>query len=329
MPWKGERDPYKIWISEIILQQTRVEQGWAYYTRFIATWPTVGQLAKAAQDDVYKAWEGLGYYSRCRHLIEAAQYINNDLNGRFPARYEDILLLKGVGAYTAAAIASFAFDEPRAVVDGNVFRVLARFFGIPTPVDSTEGRKLFTSLANDLIDPQDPAAYNQAIMDFGAVICRPMAPLCEACPLRRACAAYQKGLVTSLPLKRKMVKVRQRYFNYLIVEQGEFVYMHQRLKKDIWQNLFEFILVETTGQPQEKDILPTSALEALFSGLPFEVTKISENFLQKLTHQTISGRFYHITLENSQKRLKKYRRVSKKEVSRMALPKFINSYLQD
>ena len=218
MPWKGERDPYKIWVSEIILQQTRVQQGLAYYNRFISAWPDVKSLARAKEQDVYKLWEGLGYYSRCTNLIASAKYICDELNGMFPETHEEILSLKGIGDYTAAAIASFAFNQPYAVVDGNVFRVLARFFGIKTPVDSTAGKKLFRSLANSLIDKKEPAEYNQAIMDFGAVVCKPVLPLCQECPLQKKCIACQKNFVSILPIKEKGIKIRQRFFNYLVVQ---------------------------------------------------------------------------------------------------------------
>jgi A/G-specific adenine glycosylase len=190
MPWKGEKDPYKIWLSEIILQQTRVEQGLGYYNRFIAEFPTIHDLAKAPETKVFKLWEGLGYYTRCKNIIITARYISSELKGKFPVTYNDILKLKGVGPYTAAAIASFAFNLPHAVVDGNVFRVLARYFGIDTPIDSITGKKNFTVLANELIDKKIPGKYNQALMDFGAVLCKPQQPLCDTCPLKPNCSAY-------------------------------------------------------------------------------------------------------------------------------------------
>src|SRR6185437_15766843 len=218
MPWKGEKDPYKIWISEIILQQTRVQQGLTYYNRFIEAWPNIKSLAEANEQKVYKLWEGLGYYSRCRNLMASARYINDELGGRFPDTYEDILSLKGIGDYTASAIASFAFNQPYAVVDGNVFRVLARFFRIHAPIDSTEGKKIFRSLANMLLDKSNPAEYNQAIMDFGAIVCKPLLPSCSECPLQKKCVASQKNLVGLLPIKAKGIKTRQRFFNYLVVE---------------------------------------------------------------------------------------------------------------
>ena len=329
MPWKGEKDPYKIWISEIILQQTRVQQGLAYYNRFIKAWPNVKSLAKVKEQKVYKLWEGLGYYNRCRNLIASAKYINDELGGRFPEKYEDILSLKGIGDYTAAAIASFAFNQPYAVVDGNVFRVLARFFGIQTPVETTEGKKLFKELANELIDKKNPAEYNQAIMDFDAVICKPVLPLCYECPLQKKCVAYQKKLVSILPVKEKNIKKRQRFFNYLLVEQGNKIYIHQRTEKDIWQNLYEFILVETESLVPEKEFLKCSSITTLFHNNNFKINKISKTFSQKLTHQTISGRFFHINIKNPIIPLKKYKTVSKNDLKKLAFPKFITSYLQD
>lgn len=329
MPWKGEKDPYKIWISEIILQQTRVQQGLAYYNRFIKTWPTVKSLANAPEQKVYKLWEGLGYYSRCRNLIASAKYIHNELGGRFPEKHENILLLKGVGEYTAAAIVSFAFNQPYAVVDGNVLRVLARFFGIKIPVDTTEGKKLFKKLANELIDKENPAEYNQAIMDFGAVICKPLLPLCNECPFQKLCIAYQKKLVNTLPAKEKSIKTRQRFFNYLIIEHGNKIYINQRTEKDIWQNLYEFILIETENFISEKELLKCASVASLLNENIFKITQVSKTFSQKLTHQTITGRFFHINIKNQLAPLKKYKSVSKNELKNFAFPKFIASYLQD
>ncbi|HEY5408651.1 MAG TPA: A/G-specific adenine glycosylase [Ginsengibacter sp.] len=329
MPWKGEKDPYKIWISEIILQQTRVQQGLGYYNRFIKEWPDVKSLAKAEEQQVYKLWEGLGYYSRCRNLIASAKYINDELDGRFPEKYEDILSLRGIGDYTAAAIASFAFNQPYAVVDGNVFRVLARFFGIQTPVDSAGGKKLFRSLANNLIDKKEPAEYNQAIMDFGAVVCKPLLPLCSECPLQEKCIAREKDMVGILPVKEKGIKTRQRFFNYLLVESGDKIYINQRTEKDIWQNLYEFILIETDRMMSENEIVNYPSIKKIFRGSNFKIDKISGPFSQKLTHQTITGRFIHITVKNAAEPLKKYTAVSKSELKKLAFPKFITSYLQD
>ena len=206
MPWKGEKDPYKIWLSEVILQQTRVEQGWGYYERFITKYPTIKQLAKAKDEDVFKLWEGLGYYTRCKNVLFTARFITKELKGKFPRTYEEILLLKGVGPYTAAAISSFAFDLPYAVVDGNVFRVLSRVFGIAIATDSTDGKKKFTQLAGTVLDRKEPGAYNQAIMDFGATVCKPFAALCSSCIQQKICIAHQEGKVDQLPFKEKVLQ---------------------------------------------------------------------------------------------------------------------------
>jgi A/G-specific adenine glycosylase len=203
MPWKGEKDPYKIWLSEIILQQTRVAQGWQYYTNFITRYPTIGQLAKAPDQEVFKLWEGLGYYNRCKNLLFTARQIVNEKNSIFPNQYEDLLALKGVGPYTAAAIASFAYNLPYAVVDGNVFRVLSRYFGIDDPIDSAKGKQVFTELAGKVLWKKEAGLYNQAIMDFGATVCKPFAPACSICPLQKYCRAFKEGRVNQLPVKEK------------------------------------------------------------------------------------------------------------------------------
>jgi len=266
MPWKGEKDPYKIWISEIILQQTRVAQGLEYYKRFIHKFPTIQYLAKAPEKQVFKLWEGLGYYSRCKNLISTAKYISKELMGIFPDNYADLIKLKGVGKYTASAIASFAYALPYAVVDGNVFRVLSRYFGIETPIDSNEGKKYFTEIANNLLDNENPGVYNQAIMDFGAVVCKPLLPLCNGCPLQSQCKAYKNNLVKILPIKEKFILRKERWFYYFIIELNNTIYIKKRKKKDIWQNLYEFVIIEknkdTNFSTQKKinDILKESKI---------------------------------------------------------------------
>ena len=329
MPWKGEEDPYKIWISEIILQQTRVQQGLDYYNRFIKTWPNVKKLAGANEQSVYKLWEGLGYYSRCKNLIASAKYISDELDGIFPNKYEEIIKLKGVGPYTAAAIASFAFGQPHAVLDGNVFRVLSRIFGIEIPIDSVEGKKLFAELADELIDKKNSAEYNQAIMDFGAVICKPVQPLCIGCPFQKKCIAYNNELVTILPIKEKNIKKRQRFFNYLLVEKDDKFYVKQRREKDIWHNLFEFALIETDKLIPANEFLKSVELISLLREKNFTCAKVSEVYSQKLTHQTISGRFFHISVNTVPPSFNNYAHVCKKELALLPFPKFITSYLQD
>ena len=328
MPWKGERDPYKIWLSEIILQQTRVEQGLGYYNRFISAFPTVRDLADASETEVFKLWEGLGYYTRCKNLVVTAKFIADVLNGEFPANYNDILALKGIGPYTAAAIGSFAFDLPHAVVDGNVFRVLARYFGIDTPIDTTLGKKLFTSLANDLLDKTQPANYNQALMDFGAVICKPQIPLCNNCVMNSRCMAYLEGNVSLLPIKEKSINKRDRWFYYLVINYNGTIYTRKRGGGDIWENLYEFILNEQPGAVTVKDMAEPWKLFRLAGLSHAELLHISENYKQMLTHQTIRGQFIHIKIKTPLQ-LKGFQPVSKKALCELPFPKFISNYLKD
>ena len=244
LPWRKTSDPYRIWISEIVLQQTRVAQGMDYFRRFMERFPDVTALAEAPEDEVMRCWQGLGYYSRARNLHEAAR----SMNGRFPDTYQGVRALKGVGDYTAAAICSFAYQMPYAVVDGNAYRVLARYWGIDTPIDSTEGKKLFARLAQELLDPRRPALHNQAIMDFGALQCTPQSPACRKCPLADSCQALASGQVDRLPVKRHKTQVTERYFYYIYVRAGACTYLHKRQGADIWQNLYELPLLELSGR---------------------------------------------------------------------------------
>ena len=325
MPWKGEKDPYRIWLSEIILQQTRVEQGLGYYHRFITTFPTVKHLAQAPEIKVFKLWEGLGYYTRCKNLLATAKYINDELQGKFPHKYEDILALKGIGPYTAAAIGSFAFNLPHAVVDGNVFRVLSRYFGISIPIDSTDGKKIFSVLANDLLDGKNPGAYNQAIMDFGAVVCKPKLPLCKSCLLNRHCVAFLQGMVQQLPVKEKAITKRTRWFYYLIIEYNGEVYVRKRGAKDIWENLYEFVLLESREPLLLENFKP---VKEMLGKNQFEVKHISAFYKQLLTHQTIRGQFISLTITQPVA-LEGYKRVGKKALQKLPFPKFISNYLKD
>jgi len=328
MPWKGEKDPYKIWLSEIILQQTRVEQGLAYYNRFITTFPTVHHLAKAPETKVFKLWEGLGYYTRCKNLIATAKYISTDLKGKFPGTYEDILLLKGVGPYTAAAIGSFAFNIPKAVVDGNVFRVLSRYFGVDKPIDSTDGKKLFSLLAASLLDKKKPGIYNQAIMDFGAVICKPQLPLCSECLLKKNCIAFNENRVSVLPVKEKFIKKKSRWFYYLIAEYKGYQYVRMRGPNDIWENLYEFILIEEEGPLEIDKLFLSRKIKTLLGNVKTDVISVSEMYKQQLTHQAIYGQFIRLKLHKPAD-LPGYKMLSKNETGHLPFPKFINQYLQD
>lgn len=328
MPWKGEKDPYKIWLSEIILQQTRVEQGWAYYNRFVSTFANIKKLAKAPEEKVFKLWEGLGYYTRCKNLIATAKFIANEKQGLFPNTYEEILSLKGIGPYTAAAIASFAFNLPHAVVDGNVFRVLSRYFGIETPTDSTIGKKLFTELAEELLDAKQPGIYNQAIMDFGAVICKPQNPLCAQCSLKNKCAALARDKVDLLPVKAGKLTKKLRWFYYFIVEHNGKIYVRKRGPKEIWENLHEFLLFETDRLMSMEEIKTTRFFKDLTNKKKAVVLDVSKIYKQQLTHQTLQGCFIQLKLAQ-EPYLKDYKAVTYKEMKKLAFPRFITGYLAE
>ena len=329
MPWKGEKDPYKVWLSEVILQQTRVEQGLEYYNRFIGRFPDVHKLAKAKDQVIFKLWEGLGYYSRCRNLIAAARYISRELKGKFPSTYEEIMALKGVGPYTASAISSFAFNLPHAVVDGNVFRVLSRVFGITKPIDSTDGKKYFTQLANDLLDKKTPGIYNQAIMDFGAVICKPAAPLCSTCILNTTCFAFLNQKINMLPVKEKRISIKKRWFYYLVIEHENEIAVQQRTGKDIWNQLYEFPMMEMEKETSIKVILQEAEKSGWLPKKKYEMVTISPLFKQQLSHQLIAGQFIRIKLKK--KDILKIGVIWAKtnQLKKFAFPKFINQYFDN
>ena len=327
MPWKAEKDPYKIWLSEIILQQTRVEQGLEYYNRFVKKYPTVKKLAAADETAVFKLWEGLGYYSRCKNLLSTAKFIATELQGKFPVTYEEILKLKGVGPYTAAAIASFAYNLPYAVVDGNVMRVLARYFAISTPIDSTEGKKYFISLANSLLAKNEPAVYNQAIMDFGATVCKPQLPACSTCLLKKECTAFIKNETAKYPVKGNRLIKKDRWFYYVVAAYKGSYYVRKRIQNDIWQNLHEFILIEKEKPVDAKKILAGSAFIKM-GGYNYELTGISKSYKQQLTHQTIHGCFIHIK-PGKKISIEGYKLVKTSKMQNLAFPKIITAYFAD
>jgi len=329
MPWKGEKDPYKIWLSEIILQQTKVEQGLKYYNQFIKEFPTVTHLAKAPRQKIYKLWEGLGYYTRCKNLIETATVISNHYHGKFPSSYDEIKSLKGVGSYTAAAIASFAYNLPYGVVDGNVIRILSRYFGITSPANTSQGKKIYAELAQSLLPKENAAIYNQAIMDFGAVICKPRNPLCNQCVQKKECQAFQNDWVNILPVKEKKIIKKQRWFYYFIIENKNAVYIKQRKEKDIWQNLFEFFLLEKEHPIDKNELLNAKEIQQFLKNTKKTITEISPNFKQQLTHQTIHAQFFLLKVKTASSLLKKnYLLVPKKQLNKYAFPKIIASYLQ-
>ncbi len=295
LPWRKTTDPYRIWISEVILQQTRVVQGLDYFNRFIERFPDVRSLAEANQDEVLKYWQGLGYYSRARNLHAAARDVIDRFGGRFPENYQELLSLKGVGEYTAAAICSLAWKQPYAVVDGNVYRVLSRLFGIEISPDSGKAKRYFAGLAQELLDRKYPDIYNQAIMDFGAIQCLPKAPLCGICPLQDKCKAYDIGAVDRLPVKKEKKTTRPRYFNYLHIRSKGNTVLVQRTAKDIWQNLYEFPMIETS-EAVDFFILQQSDIyrEFLCGAAGIRVKRTVEMPKHILSHQTIYARFYEL-----------------------------------
>lgn len=327
MPWKGEKDPYKIWLSEIILQQTRVEQGLDYYNRFVTVFPDIHKLAEANEQKVYKLWEGLGYYSRCRNLIETAKYISNELNGRFPQEFEEILALKGVGVYTASAIASFAYNLPYAVVDGNVFRVLSRYFGIKTPIDTTAGKKFYAKLAADLLDKKKPGTYNQALMDFGAVVCKPLVPNCKECVFAKSCIAFNNDLTNKLPVKNKKSKVKNRWFTYFVLQHSDNIYINKRIRKDIWKNLYEFLLIESEERQSLKILLNKAETNFLLQKKKYKLDTVSKHFVQLLTHQKIEIQFIKLKLAN-RILIKGLKAVRINDLGRYPFPKTLKEYLK-
>lgn len=325
MPWKGERDPYKIWLSEIILQQTRVEQGLGYYQRFVQTFSNVHALAGAPEQQVFKLWEGLGYYSRCKNLITTANYISKELGGVFPKTYEAILALKGVGPYTAAAIASFAYNLPYAVLDGNVFRVLSRIFCIDMPIDSTEGKKMFSALAQETLDQEKAGEYNQAIMDFGATVCKPV-PECAHCFFNSSCRAFLQGKQDALPVKGKAAPLRERWFHYIILQYNDEIAIRQRTARDIWQNLYDALLIE--GLKKEDKTTLLLQLEKAYGIKPkdYDVISAAANATQKLSHQKIEFSFIHLQLHRK-KDVKDMIWVSEKELHHFPFPKTLLLFL--
>ena len=332
LPWRNTKDPYRIWISEIILQQTRVAQGYDYYLRFMELFPDACALANAPEDEVMKAWQGLGYYSRARNLHEAARTIAG--RGGFPTTYEEVRALKGVGDYTAAAICSFAYDMPCAVVDGNVYRVLSRWMGVDTPIDSTAGKKLFSKLADELLDKHRPALYNQAIMDFGALQCTPSQPDCLSCPLAGSCAALQQGRVNELPVKQHRTKVSNRYFNYIYVRTGGCTWIRKRSGNDIWKNLYEPLLIETEQDMSENEHELLEKLQGVFSkredvfkkdeGVFFRPVKRKVKHV--LSHRIIWANFYELILPDEMEAPEGFLQVPEEEIHKFAVPNLVYQF---
>lgn len=327
LPWRDTNDPYRIWVSEIILQQTRVAQGYDYFVRFMKRFPNVESLALADEDEVMKYWQGLGYYSRARNLHQAAKSIVTA--GEFPNTYEGVRALKGVGDYTAAAICSFAYQMPYAAVDGNVYRIIARLWGIETPIDSTLGKKLFHQLANELLDKQAPGDFNQAMMDFGALQCIPQNPNCDQCPLNDICVAYQKGKIQDLPVKQHRAQTKNRYFNYIYVRAGTYTYLSKRGEKDIWRNLYELPLIETDKDLCEEEFYKLPQLSEMIN---FEEEPVFKCRLRRmkhvLSHRVIYATFYEVTLPENTRSFKHFLRIKENELERYAVPRLVSLFLE-
>lgn len=328
LPWKSEQDPYRIWLSEVILQQTRALQGLPYYLKFTETYPTVTHLADANDNEVFRIWQGLGYYNRCKNMLATARYIARELHGRFPDTYEGLLQLKGIGPYTASAIASFAYRLPNAVIDGNVYRVLSRYFNIADPIDSATGKSLFAALAHKLLYTADSAAYNQAIMDLGATVCTPRKARCGNCPLSERCKALAQGTIELLPVKSKKVTVRTRYFNYALLWQDNKLWIEKRTGNDIWENLHQPYLIETSDEITQTELMHHPEIVTLqLDKHQFETVGKST---QRLTHQLIKATFYKITLPPDwpmPKREGVWMNVA--ELKKTAFPKTVVSFLEN
>jgi A/G-specific adenine glycosylase len=331
LPWRRTKDPYKIWVSEIIFQQTRIEQGTDYYLRFIKRFRNVKELADAREEDVLKLWQGLGYYSRARNMHAAAREIMSRYNGKFPGTYDEILNLKGIGEYTASAIASIAFDFPTPVVDGNVLRFFARYFGYHDPVGSVTLKKDICRKALQLIDNEHPGDFNQAIMEFGALQCKPGKPDCVICPFNKECHAFQTGNVENLPVKSKVQKQRKRYFNYFVFilknKEGDHIYLRKRESDDIWRNLYDFPLVETDGPVSAEKLMQADEWRKIAGGNSFQIRKRSELYRHILSHQIILARFYFIDLPGKPKL--PFLMVSLKDLLKYPVARLIEQFLED
>ncbi len=329
LPWRHTSDPYIVWLSEIIMQQTRVEQGTPYFNRFAEKYPTVADFASAEEGEILKLWQGLGYYSRGRNMHHTAQIVMEEHGGYFPKDYDSLLKLKGIGEYTAAAISSFSSNEARAVVDGNVFRLLARYFGVDIPINSGKGKKVFTELANELIDKSQPGIYNQAVMEFGSLVCKPKNPDCPRCPLQPGCEAYRTGRINELPVKIKTQKVRERYFNYIIVINDKGILMKKRGPNDIWENLYELPLLETETLADPANLIVHENFVKTFGNQVY-IKSTSGPVKHILSHQKLYATFIEIENYSEQFALPNgWKYVKMEDLESLAQPKLIFHFFKN
>lgn len=329
LPWRNTTDPYIIWLSEIIMQQTRVEQGMPYFMRFAGKYPTVEHFASASEDEILKLWQGLGYYSRGRNMHKTAQLVMEEHAGYFPKNYDSLIRLKGVGEYTAAAISSFSSNEAKAVVDGNVFRLLSRYFGINTPINSAQGKKTFTELANELMDKQQAGTFNQAIMEFGSLQCKPKNPECPSCPLQAGCEARRTTRINELPVKIKSQKIRERYFNYFLAIKNGQVLFNKRGPGDIWENMYELPLFETEKPVNAQDLVRSERFVAAF-GKDTVICSVSKPVKHILSHQKLYATF--IGIENFSEQFlydSAWFYVQLDELEKLAQPKLIFKFFEN
>lgn len=327
LPWRHSSDPYIVWISEIILQQTRVVQGMDYFYRFTERFPDVESLASAQEDEVLNYWQGLGYYSRARNLHAAAKDIMERFGGIFPSRYEEVLSLKGIGEYTAAAILSFVWNQCYPVVDGNVFRVLSRLFAVDVPIDTSKGKKVFTVLAHSIMEPQHAGLHNQAMMELGALQCLPRHPDCTTCPLNACCAAYAAGTVSAFPVKSHKTKTRNRYFHYFYILYKGTTWLSRRGGKDIWEGLYEFPLIETEQPMDFAALQETEAFHRLFDGAgDLSLTVDLSDVKHVLSHQVLYAAFYRVEITSESPALREYLRIPLSDIDNYAVPRLIQLY---
>lgn len=329
LPWRSEPVPYYVWLSEIILQQTRVSQGLNYFLHFVERWPKLEDLASASEEEVLKMWQGLGYYSRARNLHRCAIQVSTQYGGAFPADYAKLKQLQGIGDYTAAAIASIAFNLPYAVVDGNVYRVISRLYDIETPINSREGRQCIAQIADELLDHEHPGLHNQAMMEFGALHCIPKNPDCQNCPIQAHCLSYTNHTTEKRPVKQDKTKTRTRYFNYLVLKTDGSTYLHQRGTDDIWAKLYDFPLIESEKAISVDEVIVHPLFHQIVEQNSFTVGKVSRIFTHKLTHQTLIVQFIEIILDKKIPNIetKNIFLTSEKDLGQFPIPRLIDLYL--
>ncbi len=329
LPWRDHPSPYYVWLSEIILQQTRVSQGLDYFNRFVARWPTLEELARADEKEVLKMWQGLGYYSRARNLHRCARQVMEQHGGAFPDQFEQLKKLPGIGDYTAAAIASIAFEKPHAVVDGNVYRVLSRLFDLETPINTIEGTKLFAEAAKNLLEKNHPGRHNQAVMEFGALFCVPKNPNCPCCPLQAHCLAFSHHTVANRPVKTSKTKVRTRFLNYLVIKvEDNHIILRKREGNDIWKNLYDFPCVESDHTLPIEEVINRPEFKELIPQPHFQICRVSSPFTHKLSHQTLIATFLEIKISVFLPLIQKNNilLVPENELEKYPIPKLIENY---